>query len=62
MLKFGDLGSKFSKTSVRLEITTFEIGHRQNFVIITKLIFFYPKYPYLEIWAQGFRKTMSDFK
>ena len=62
MLKFGDLGSIFSKTIVRFEISIFEIGYRQNFVKIRKLILFDLKYPYSEIWDQNFRKPMSDLK
>ena len=29
MSKFGDLGSKFSKAEVKLEISIFETGYRQ---------------------------------
>ena len=49
MLKFGDLGLKFSKANVRFEISTFEIGYKQNFVIIRKLILIDSKYPNLNI-------------
>ena len=45
MPKFGDLGSKCSKTSVKFEINTFEIGYIQNFVKIRELILFGPKIP-----------------
>ena len=62
MLKFGDLSSKFSKTNVRFEISTFEIEYRQNFVKIRKLILFDLKCPYLVIWTQDSRKPMSDLK
>ena len=61
MPTFGDLGSKFSK-NVRFEISTFEIGYRQNFVKIKKVIPFGPKCPNLEIWAQTFGKRMPDLK
>ena len=46
--KFGDLGSKFLKTNVRFEITTFEIKFIPNFVKIRKLILFGPKYSNLK--------------
>ena len=55
MLKFGDLGSKFFKTNVRFEIIFFEIGSRQNFVMIRKLILIDPKYPNLVIWARSLK-------
>ena len=38
---------KFSKTKVRFEICSIEIGYKQNFVNIKKLILFGPKYPNL---------------
>ena len=53
---------KFSKTSIRLKISTFEIGYMRNFVKIRMLILFDPKCPNFGIWAQNFRKTMSDLK
>ena len=62
MLKFGDLGSKCSKTSVRFEISTFEIGHRENFVKIKKLVPFGPKYTDLGISAQKFGKRITNLK
>ena len=40
MSKFTDLGSKFSKTNVRLEISTFDIEYMQNFINIRMLIQF----------------------
>ena len=45
MPNFGDLGLKFLKINIRFEINTFEIGYRQNFVKIRKLILFDPKCP-----------------
>ena len=62
MLIFGDLGSNFSKNNVRFEISTFEIGYMRNFAKIRKLILFGPKCENLGIWAQNFRKIMSDLK
>ena len=62
MPKFGHLSSKFWKTNVRFEISTFEIGYQRNFVKIKNLILFGPKYPDLGIWAQNFGKQMSDLK
>ena len=53
MPKSGHLSPKFSKTNVRFEISTFEIGYMQNFVNIRKLILIDPKYPNLGIWAQS---------
>ena len=52
MPKFEHLGSKFSKTNVRLEISIFEIEYIQNFVKIRKLILLGAKYQKLGIWAQ----------
>ena len=51
MPKFGNLGSKFSKTSVRFEISTFEIGYMQNFVMVRELILFGPKFSNFGTWA-----------
>ena len=62
MPKIGHLGSTFWKTSVRFEISTFEIGYKGNFVEIRKLILFDPKCPNLGICAQSFGKQMSDLK
>ena len=62
MLKFEGLSSKFLKANVGFEISTFKIKYKQNFVKVRKLILFDPKCPYLGIWAQTFRKTMSDLK
>ena len=62
MPRFGDLGSKFSKTSVRFENSTFDKGHRENFVKIKKLTPFDPKCTNLGIWAQKPEKQMSDLK
>ena len=59
---FGDLGSNFSKTNVRFEISTFKIGYMRNFAKIRKLILFGPKCPNMDIWPLNFQKTMSDFK
>ena len=53
MPKFGDLGPKFSKTNVRFEVSTFEIGYMQNFVNIRKLILIDPKYQNLGIWVRS---------
>ena len=44
MPQFGHFGSKFSKTNVSFEISTFKIGCRQNFVKIRKLTLFGPKF------------------
>ena len=62
MPKYRDLDSNFSKTSVKFEISTFEIVYMQNFIKIRKLILFGPKCPNLGIWAKTFRKPMSDLK
>ena len=62
MYKNGDLGSKCSKTNIRFKISTFQIGHRKNFVKIKKLILFDPNSPNLEMWTQKFQKPMSDLK
>ena len=43
---------KFSKTKIRFEISTFEIGYRQNFVKIRKLIIFGLN---AQIWAFGLK-------
>ena len=58
MLKVRDLSSKFSKTNVRFEISTFEIECEQNFVKIRKLILFDPKCPYLVVRAQNSRTNV----
>ena len=60
MPKFGYLGSKFSKTSVRFEISTFEIGYTQNFAMVIELILFGPKFSNFGTWAWNFWKIMSD--
>ena len=44
MPQFGHFGSKFSKTNVSFETSTFKIGCRQNFVKIRKLTLFGPKF------------------
>ena len=62
MPKFEHLGSKFSKTNVRLEISIFEIEYIQNFVKIRKLILLGAKYQKLGIWAQHIWKQLSDLK
>ena len=51
MPKFGNLGLKFSQTSVRFEISTFEIGYMQNFVMVRELILFGPKFSNFGTWA-----------
>ena len=51
---FGDLGSNFSKTNVRFEISTFEIAYKQNFIKINKVIVFGPKFLNFGIWARNF--------
>ena len=45
MLKFGNLRSQFSKTNIRFEISSFEIGFRQNFRKIKKMILLNAKMP-----------------
>ena len=63
MLKIGHLGSKFWKTNVRFEISTFKIECKGNFVKIRKLIFFLTqKCPNLGFWAHNFGKQMADLK
>ena len=62
MPSFGDLTSKCSKTNLRFEISTFEIGYMQNYVKIKKLITFGPKSLNLDVWAQNFSKQTSDLK
>ena len=47
MLKYGDLGSKFSKTNGKFEISTFKKGYIRNFVKIRKFILFSSKRPNL---------------
>ena len=47
---------------VRFEISTFEIGYRQSFVKIKKLILFDPKCPCPGICSKNFQKPMSDLK
>ena len=56
MPNFGDLTSKCSKTNLRFEISTFEIGYMQNYVKIRKLIPFGPKVLSLGIWAHNLGK------
>ena len=60
--KSGNLSKKCSKTNVRFETGTFEIGYWQNFVKISKLIRFGPKCLNLGIWAPNFHKPMSNLK
>ena len=43
--------SKFLKTNVRFEVSTFEVVYLRNFIKIRKLILFDSKYPNLGIWA-----------
>ena len=62
MPKFWDVGSKFSKTSVKFKIRTFKIGYMQNFVNIRNLILFGPKCPNLDLWTQNFKKQMTNLK
>ena len=52
----------YSKRKVRFETSTFEIGCRQNFVKIKNGILFGQKYSNLGIWAQSFRKPVSNLK
>ena len=59
---FRDLSSQFSKTNVRFDISSFEIGYMRNFAKDRNLILFGPKCPNLGIWAQNFQKPMSDKK
>ena len=47
--------SKFLKTNVRFEVSTFEAVYIRNFVKIRKLIFFGPKYPNFGIWGRKFQ-------
>ena len=61
MFKFGDLGSKCSKTKDKFEISSFKIGYMQNYVKIRKFILFGPKCPNLGIWAQNLKKTWVIF-
>ena len=56
MPKFGDLGSTFSKTNVRFEISILETGYKQNFVKIRKLIPFGSKCPNLGTWTRNLKK------
>ena len=51
---------KFSTTRLRFEICTLEIGYRQNFITIRKLVLFSPKCTNLGIWAKIFQKSMSN--
>ena len=53
---------ELQKVNVRFETSIFEIGCRQNFVKIRKLILFDAKWPYLGIWDHNFQKPMSDLK
>ena len=62
MLKFVNLGSKFSKASVKFKTSTSRIGYLQNFVKIRKLILFGLKCPNFGIWDQNFRKQMTNLK
>ena len=59
---FGNLYSKSSKVNVKFKISTFEIDYMRNLAKIKKLILFGPECPNLGIWAQNFRKPMSDLK
>ena len=60
MLKYGNLGSKFSKANVRFQISTFEIGYMQNFVKIRKFLLFGPKRPKLSI-CRSSRPDLNKF-
>ena len=62
MPKFGDLDSKFSKTNVRFEISTFEIGYIRKFVKIRELIIFWPKMSKFAHLGSKCSKTMPDLK
>ena len=55
MTNFGHLGSKFLKTNVRFEVSTFEIGYVRNFVKIRELILFGPKHPNFGVWARSLK-------
>ena len=59
---FGNLGSTFSKTNARFEISTFKIGYMRNFIKIKKLILFGPKCPDFGTYARNIRKLLSDLK
>ena len=55
---------KFSKTKVKFEISTFEIGYMQNFVKIRKLIcpkVNMPKMPKCRSLGYNFTKTNDKF-
>ena len=56
MPKFRNLGSKFLKTNVRFQITTFDIENMRSFIKIRKLILFGLKCPNLEIFARHLRE------
>ena len=62
MPKFGHLGSKYLKTNVKFEISSFEIGYLRNFVKIRRSIHVSPKCPNLGILAQNFQKQMANLK
>ena len=62
MPKFGHLGSKYLKTNVKFEISSFEIGYLRNFVKIRRSILVSPKCPNLGILARNFRKQMANLK
>ena len=57
-----DLGSKYLKTSVKIEISTFEIEYIQKFVKIRKLILFGPKCPNSNLWAPTFQNQITNLK
>ena len=59
MPKFGDLGSKFSKTIVMFKISIFEIGCMQNFVKIRQLLLFCPKCSNFDIWDRNLKNKSS---
>ena len=58
--KFRNLGSKFSKTNVTFEFSTFEIAYMQNFFEIRKLILFGPKCLTLCIWTQNLKNESQQ--
>ena len=55
MPKFGDFGSKFSKTNRKFEISTFKKGHMRNFAKIRNSIFIGQKCPNLGILARNLK-------
>ena len=56
------MDSKSWKTNVKFEHSTFEIGYKQNFVKIRKLILLRSKCPKLGICAQNFGEKNARFE